>query len=165
MQRLVPPALHRLLYRIAYRVRRGFRRAFRLPIYGVNAVLRDAQGRVLLVRHSYGPPHWTLPGSGHGRREDPAQAVRRELREELGIEIGELEHLQTYEEVLSGAPHRSNLFGGLALGEPRPDGREVIAARFFAADDLPESLPASVQSRLDLLFAVERDRGIHSSGN
>lgn len=165
MQRLVPPALHRMLYRIAYRLRRGYRRLLRQPIYGVNAVLRDGQGRVLLVRHSYGPPYWTLPGGGHGRREDPADAVRRELAEELSLALAELEHLQTFEEVLSGAPHRSSLFTAIALGEPRPDGREVIAARFFAADDLPDPLPASVRMRLDLWLAVERERAGHSSGS
>jgi ADP-ribose pyrophosphatase YjhB (NUDIX family) len=154
-----------LLYRIAYRVRRGFRRAFRRPIYGVNAVLRDGQGRVLLVRHSYGPPVWTLPGGGHGRSEDPALAVRRELAEELSIAIAELELLETFSEVLSGAPHQPSLFAGIALGEPMPDGREVIAARFFAADDLPDPLPPSVRIRLDRWYALERERAGQSSGS
>lgn len=165
MQRLVPPALHRALYRIAYRLRRGYRRTFRRPIHGVNAVLRDGQGRVLLVRHSYGPPVWTLPGGGHGPGEDPALAVRRELAEELSIAIAELELLENFDEVLSGAPHTSRLFAGIAQGEPRPDGREVIAARFFAADELPDPLPPSVRMRLDLWLAVERERAGHSSGS
>jgi ADP-ribose pyrophosphatase YjhB (NUDIX family) len=150
---LVPRRLHRALYRIAYRVRRTFRQSFRLPIYGVNAVLRDANGRVLLVRHSYGPSGWTLPGGGHSRREDPELAVRREMLEELALEIVALELVETYEERLSGAPHTSRLFAGVAVGEPNPDGREVIAAEFFAASDLPGPLAPAVQARLDRWYA------------
>ncbi len=163
MQRLIPAGLHRVLYRVAYWARRRFRRTFRLPIFGVNVLLRDGQGRVLLVRHSYGPPHWTLPGGGHGRREDPAQAVQREVGEELSLAIAELELLETFEDVLSGAPHSSSLFAGIAVGEPKPDGREVIAAQFFAPGDLPQPLLGPIKKRLDLWFALAKARADQSS--
>ena len=163
MLHLIPVGLHRALYRLAYRVRRRFRQTFRRPIFGVNVVLRDVQGRVLLVRHSYGPAHWTIPGGGHTGREDLALAVRREVREELALEIAELEVLETYRERLSGAPHTSSLFAGIALGEPRPDGREVIAAQFFAPEELPGPLPDAVQARLDVWFARAMVRADQSS--
>jgi ADP-ribose pyrophosphatase YjhB (NUDIX family) len=146
----IPASLHRALYRLAYRLRRWMRRTFRLPIYGVGAILRDGEGRILLVRHSYGTPGWALPGGGRGRLEDPELAVRRELREELGLEIEALELLATLEEQLSGAPHTASLFAGIAVGEPRPDGREVIAVRFFAAGEMPEGLSAPARLRLEI---------------
>src|SRR3954470_4208287 len=42
------------------------------------------RGQVLLVRHSYGFQHWTLPGGGWKRGETLGDAARREVREELG---------------------------------------------------------------------------------
>ena len=45
-------------------------------------VVRD--GKVLLVRHSY-VRGWLLPGGGVGRGEPPAEAILRELREEIGL--------------------------------------------------------------------------------
>lgn len=149
---LLPASLHRALYRAAFGVRHHFRRIFKLPIFGVGIVLRDGDGRVMLVQHSYGPQYWALPGGGHGRREDPAAAVRREIEEELALEIAELELVEIFEERLSGAPHRSSLFTGIALGEPRPDLREVVAVRYFAREELPEPLAAATRKRLDLWF-------------
>jgi 8-oxo-dGTP diphosphatase len=56
-----------------------------------DAILRDAQGRILLVDPRY-KPDWDLPGGMAEANEPPADAVRRELREELGLEaqIGDL---------------------------------------------------------------------------
>jgi 8-oxo-dGTP pyrophosphatase MutT (NUDIX family) len=51
---------------------------------GVSALVMDEAGRVLLVRHSYNPG-WRLPGGGVGRGEPPAEAVLRELGEEVGL--------------------------------------------------------------------------------
>jgi ADP-ribose pyrophosphatase YjhB (NUDIX family) len=149
----IPASLHRALYRIAFRLRAQLRRVLKLPIRGVSAVLRDEAGRILLVRHSYGAPGWALPGGGCGRREDPWLTVRRELDEELGLAIANLELLATLEETLSGAPHTAFVFVGRAMGEPRPDLREIVEARWFALTELPHGLSAPVRRRLGLLEA------------
>jgi 8-oxo-dGTP pyrophosphatase MutT (NUDIX family) len=50
---------------------------------GVHALIVDADGKVLLARHSY-MKGWSLPGGGVGRGEPPLNALFRELREEIG---------------------------------------------------------------------------------
>lgn len=50
---------------------------------GVHVLIVDADGKVLLARHSY-MKGWSLPGGGVGRGEPPLTALRRELREEIG---------------------------------------------------------------------------------
>ena len=52
--------------------------------FGVSAIALDGRNRVLLVRHRY-MPGWHLPGGGVGRGEPPADAVIRELQEEVGL--------------------------------------------------------------------------------
>lgn len=57
---------------------------------GVNAMVFDQRGHVLLVRHSYNPG-WRLPGGGVDRGEPPKLAVMRELAEEVGLSGGACE--------------------------------------------------------------------------
>lgn len=54
------------------------------PRAGVIGVVFTASGRLVLVRHRY-VAGWYPPGGGRKRRETPEQAVRRELREEIGL--------------------------------------------------------------------------------
>ena len=51
-----------------------------------DVILRDAHGRILLVDPKY-KPDWDLPGGMAEANEPPANAVRRELREELGLDL------------------------------------------------------------------------------
>lgn len=51
-----------------------------------DVILRDAYGRILLVDPKY-KPDWDLPGGMAEANEPPADAVRRELREELGLDL------------------------------------------------------------------------------
>lgn len=149
MLRLIPAPLHRLLLPLAYRLRQWHRRTFRPNLQGCSIIATDLEGRLLLVRQSYGPQGWCLPGGGMRRSEDPAAAARRELREETGCEARSLALITTIEEELAGAPHRTHLFAAKVDEAPRPDGREVLEARFFPTHSLPEPLESFARRRIE----------------
>jgi ADP-ribose pyrophosphatase YjhB (NUDIX family) len=59
------------------------------PAVGVGAVVFDPAGRVLLVRRGKPPQAgwWTVPGGRLEPGESLADACRREVREETGLEV------------------------------------------------------------------------------
>ncbi len=62
--------------------------AARLPKKDVAAaaLLRDGDGRILMIEPTY-KPDWVLPGGIVEQDEDPASGCARELREELGLDL------------------------------------------------------------------------------
>ncbi len=55
---------------------------------GVQGLVFDSAGRLLLLRHTYkGAYPWGLPGGGMARGETAPQAVMREVREEAGLQV------------------------------------------------------------------------------
>jgi ADP-ribose pyrophosphatase YjhB (NUDIX family) len=52
--------------------------------YGAHAMIEDGAGRLLLVRHTY-MAGWHFPGGGVNRGEPALDAVKRELKEEVGL--------------------------------------------------------------------------------
>ena len=76
--------LKRLGYRVAFRGLQ-VRWAIQRPVTsGVKCLITDGD-RVLLVRHTYGPRAWDIPGGRTKRGEDPLTTARREMEEELGL--------------------------------------------------------------------------------
>jgi 8-oxo-dGTP diphosphatase len=53
---------------------------------GADVILRDEHGGILLVDPKY-KPDWDLPGGMAEDNEPPHEAVRRELKEELGLDL------------------------------------------------------------------------------
>lgn len=151
MLHLIPKPLHRLLYRVAYRLRGGWRRLTRWPGAGVSVIARDGKGRILLVRHSYGSGRWALPGGGLGRREDPEACARREMREELDCRLTDVMLFEVVEGTIQGAPDRSHILTARLEGEPRPDGREILEARWFSLDALPAEMVSLSRRQLQKL--------------
>ncbi len=156
MPGFLPARLHRALLPIAHRVRHNWRRWRKTPIAGVSVVITNLGGDVLLLKHSYGPKVWGLPGGGLGRGEDPAAAAQREVREELGLTLSRIDAVAVIEEVISGAPHTAYLFSAVCNQQPKPDRREITEARFFPSHSLPEPLGRITRARID----AWRGRGV-----
>lgn len=146
----IPAPIHRALLPLAHKVRHHWRIWRGVPLRGCAAVIANLSGDILLLRHSYGPQVWSLPGGGVGAKEDPEKAIRRELYEELNLTLGKLEFIGQSEEVISGSHHTAFVFGGIAPGHPEPDHREVIEARFFPSHSLPEPLGRITRERITL---------------
>jgi 8-oxo-dGTP pyrophosphatase MutT (NUDIX family) len=148
---IVPPVLHRQAYRVAFSLRKLWLRVRRNPVEGCTMIARDGDGRVLLVRHSYGTGLWAFPGGGLNRGEEPLAAAIREFAEELRCAVTDPRHVGTLQEDYHGARNTAHVFTGLIAGEPRPDMREIVEARFFAPDNLPDRTSGSVLVRLAML--------------
>lgn len=54
---------------------------------GAAAVILNDQGRVLLVKHSYGRRNWELPGGAAEVGESIVQTALREVGEETGLQV------------------------------------------------------------------------------
>jgi ADP-ribose pyrophosphatase YjhB (NUDIX family) len=73
-----------LLQNLALAARLAIQAVIAPVAFGAHAMVEDGQGRLLLVRHTY-MPGWHFPGGGVNRGEAAAEAVIRELKEEIGL--------------------------------------------------------------------------------
>jgi 8-oxo-dGTP diphosphatase len=109
-------------------------------VVGTRGLIRDDEGRVLLVRHRFWPEgrQVGLPGGYAIAGERLEDAVAREVREETGLRI-EVAHVV---QVSSGFRLRLEVAyaGKLVGGTWDIDQREVVAAEFTPIDTLPADL-------------------------
>jgi 8-oxo-dGTP diphosphatase len=104
----------------------------------VAAVIRDREGRILLTRRAEDAHMgglWEFPGGKVDEGEGPAEALVRELREELGLEA-------EVEQPLTFAVHEELglrillLFFAVRIVSGEPHGREGQAVAWVSTADL-----------------------------
>ncbi|MFI8303789.1 NUDIX hydrolase [Streptomyces sp. NPDC085927] len=109
-------------------------------VVGVTGVVRDDEGRVLLLRHRMWPPgrQWGLPSGFAHKDEDFRQTVVREVKEETGLDVeaGRLVMLNSGFRTRLEVAYEARLLGG----ELRLDPFEILEARWCRPDDLPEDI-------------------------
>ena len=144
--------LARLAYRVAYVGLRAWSLVFRPHTRGVKCVV-CAGDELLLVRHSYGPRNWDLPGGFSRRGEEFVDTARREVAEELDL-AGAAEPVQF------GMLEREFLGRRETLGAIRVDvaarragirGFELTEVGWFRRD----ALPARRAKVVDEILAAE----------
>jgi 8-oxo-dGTP pyrophosphatase MutT (NUDIX family) len=116
-----------------------------LIVPGAAGIVRDADGRVLVLRRA-DDGRWDLPAGATDPGETPAETVQREVREESGLVVratriagvfGGRDFRHTY-------PDGSRVEGIVTVfecewvgGELRHDDGEATDARFFAPHQMP----------------------------
>ncbi len=143
----------RLAYRLGFRAARLWWR-LRRPDHDGAVVAVWWGGRVLAVQQSYRDnPSW--PGGGIRRGEQPREAARRELREELGLEVDPDGLVLARDTVVDWDFRRDRVrvFELRLRAEPvlRVDNREIVAARFVDPRALlaEEVLPPFIRAYLN----------------
>ena len=103
------------------------------------AMLFDDEGRILLLEHVFRPDSgWGIPGGFLSRSEQPQDGLRRELREEVSIEIDEVEFL--FARTLPRPRQVEIYFRARVIGDPKPSSFEIKQAQWFTLNELPEEL-------------------------
>jgi 8-oxo-dGTP diphosphatase len=110
----------------------------------VGAMLFDDEGRILLLEHVFrADSRWGIPGGFMTKREQPEEALRRELREEIDVEIEKIELL--FVRTL-GRPRQIEIyFRARVIGEPKPSSFEIKRAAWFAIGEWPSDLSKDQQ--------------------
>jgi ADP-ribose pyrophosphatase YjhB (NUDIX family) len=126
----------RLPGRIRRRLVRTGQRRFTVT---AGAIIVDDDGRVLLLEHVFRPDSgWGLPGGFLNKGEQPETALRREMREEIGVDLEGVEML--FARTLPRPRQIEIYFKAKAIGNPQPCSFEIRKAEWFTIDNLPAEL-------------------------
>ena len=143
------------------------------PVIGVGGVIVD-RGRTVLIRRGTEPllGQWSIPGGTVEIGETLAEAVRRELREETGLEVHVLELIELFDRIYlenGAAPSQqkkkpryhfviADYLCELVGGEPRA-GSDVTDLAFARENELVKfHLTAKATSVVKKAFAMSRAR-------
>lgn len=118
-----------------------------LPYVAAN--IRDAQGNVLLVK-KHNSSIWSFPGGIVEEKEVIEDALKREIREELGSEVRIVRLRAVYSSpqydfsyANGDQVHPLTFFFDCAaeVTSPFTPTEEIETVKFFSSDDLPDMLP------------------------
>ncbi|HKB67656.1 MAG TPA: NUDIX domain-containing protein [Pyrinomonadaceae bacterium] len=130
------------IWRRAPKALRRWTVRFSHPRFAVTAgaIVTDDLGRVLLLKHRFRPGSgWGLPGGFIEHGEQPEEGLRRELREEIGLEV---ERLKLFTVRAFKRPKQVEIvFMGQAVGNPDELNFEIQEAAWFLPGEFPPELP------------------------
>jgi 8-oxo-dGTP diphosphatase len=100
-------------------------------------VIVNGSGQVLLLDHRIRPTSgWGLPGGFVEHGEQPEEGIRREIREETGLELESLKLLR----IRTIGTHIEMLFRAASDGIPELKGTEIRDFGWFDRSSLPDGM-------------------------
>ncbi len=114
------------------------------PEFTTAAIIENEKGEVLLVKRAVEPKkeYWDLPGGFVKIKETLEESVRREINEELAINLGDLKYLSSHcdrylyqgvNKFINGVNFTAHVSNEIVL-KPKDD---IIDAKFFSLKEIP----------------------------
>ncbi len=103
----------------------------------VAAVITNENREILLLNHVFRPfSSWGIPGGFIEANEQPEVAVRREIREETGIELENIRLIR----IRTIKRHVEILYRADGIGKAEVKSREITAAEWFTLETMPPEM-------------------------
>lgn len=136
-----------LIPRLIFKASRLFWRITKPITLGVRLLLVK-ENSVLLVQHTYQSNYWFLVGGGVQRNENLMEAARREAKEEVGANLGELKLLGIYTNYFDYKSDHVVVFVCDDFTLSGFTDNEIEKAEFFPFENLPPSLASGHKRRI-----------------
>jgi mutator protein MutT len=108
--------------------------------FGAKAMIRFGN-EILLVRNAAGTRLWSFPGGGIDPGESAEDALARELREEVGLTIQDIEYCGRLRATSEYRRDAVYFFTATATThELAPAPHEILEAGWFSPDTLPKNM-------------------------
>ena len=137
------------LYKMLNSIRKIYGFIIRPETTGVKCLVKNQNNEYLLIKTTYSGDYWTVPGGGVHRNESLEHAIRREVKEEIGVDITELKQLGSY---VSRAEYKKDtvyLYVAKTLQATTAKNlREISKAQWFSQDSIPQNRSRSLSEVL-----------------
>lgn len=148
--------INQMFYKLVHPLEKLYWFIFRPHTRGVRIIITH-KDKILFVHHSYGRKLWTLPGGGMKKNEQAEAAVRRESKEEAGIQLSNLRKLGELE---FNKEHKRDTVTVFTASVSNPtisiDNREISEYKWVDVDNPTILLSENVQRYLSLYKFAER---------
>lgn len=111
-------------------------------------VLLIKDNKILLVKHTY-QHQWYLPGGGIKKGETYEQAVRREMKEELGAHLGKISLFGVYNNFYESKNDSIVVFICNKFDLTGKKDKEIEELHFFDFNRLPQNVSPGTRKRIE----------------
>ncbi|WP_113930271.1 NUDIX hydrolase [Bacillus sp. P14.5] len=138
-----------------------------LILTGSVVVISDEEGRILLQQRRHPEGAWGLPGGLMELGESTEETARREVLEETGLEVGNLELINVYsgKKYFIVAANGDQFYSVTAAyntadvsGDLKVDEAESIQCKYFHSDEFPDYIVKSHREVLDEFLQKRNSR-------
>ncbi len=125
----------------------------RNPFLTVDVII-EIDGGIVLIERKNPPLGWAIPGGFVDYGESLEDAVRREAKEETGLNIDIVRQFHSYSDPARDARHHTVSVVFIATASGRPNaGDDAKKAEIFTEDTLPEDIAFDHRQILDDYFS------------
>jgi ADP-ribose pyrophosphatase YjhB (NUDIX family) len=118
----------------------------------VAAIIVNEKSEILLLDHVLRPIfRWGIPGGFIKAGEQPETAVRREIREETGLELNGVEMIR----IRTTNRHVEILFRASASGKAAVKSREINGLGWFRIGEMPEQMSRTQKHLIEQVLRGE----------